>query len=296
MRNKFAIGVLLFLSCIFIASCDIGRRPYKEAEALFNQSDYSAAKSKAAELIQTFPESKYIPIANTLIEKVNKIETSLKMAEQAEQKQDYKNAMMYYKEILAIAPKSSKAFEAIKHIEDIESMFSDLKSMAFINLSESDIMTKFGRPDRVVRFGPSEVRFIYGETREGFISWNTYRLTKSFMVTFKKGKAVQLTKSFYGIVKYDDTLRRGDDGGIQDIKGFPKLGEYITPKMKDVKPVIEKKAGWAGITWKNSEYEYWARVITKDIIYNKEKNRFERKEISNIEDYYLAMYEITTRK
>lgn len=296
MKNKFVIGLLLFISFIFIASCDKGRQPYNEAATLFEQANYSAAKSKAVAFIQTFPESKYIPMANALIDKVDKIETSLKMAEQAEQKQDYKNAMMYYKEILAIAPKSSKALEAIKHIEDIESMFSDLKSMTFINLSESDIMTKFGRPDRVVRFGTSEVRFIYGETREGFISWDTYRLTKSFMVTFKKGKSAQLTKSFYGIVKYGDTLRRGDDGGIQDIKGFPKLGEYITPKMKGVKPVIEKKAGWAGITWKNSEYEYWARVITKDIIYNKDKNRFERKEISNIEDYYLAMYEITTRK
>lgn len=296
MKKNFAIGFLLFLSFIFIASCDSGRRPYKEAEALFNQSNYSAAKSKAAELIQTFPESKYIPMANLLIEKVDKIETSLKMAEQAEQKQDYKNAMMYYKEILAIAPKSSKTLEAVKHIEDIESMFSDLKMMTYMGVSENEITSKFGRPDRVVKFRPIEIRFIYGETREGFISWNTYRLTKSFMVTFKKGKSAQLTKSFFGIVKYGDTLRRGDDGGIQNIKGFPKLGEYITPKMKGIKPVIEKKTGWAGITWKNSEYEYWARVITKDIIYNKDKNRFERKEISNIEDYYLAMYEITTRK
>ena len=47
------------------------------------------------------------------------------MAEQAEQKKDYKNAMMYYKEILAIAPKSSRTAEAVKNIkENIESMFS----------------------------------------------------------------------------------------------------------------------------------------------------------------------------
>ena len=65
-------------------------------------------RARQRELIQTFPESKYIPMANLLIEKVDKIETSLKMAEQAEQKQDYKNAMMYYKEILAIAPKKLK--------------------------------------------------------------------------------------------------------------------------------------------------------------------------------------------
>ena len=196
------------------------------------------------------------------------------MAEQAEQKQDYKNAMMYYKEILAIAPKSSKTLEAIKHMEDIESMFSDLKMMTYMGFSESEIISKFGRPDRIVEFGPKEIRFIYGETRAGFIGFSdTYRRTESFMVTFKEGKAVQLTQSFYGEIKYNA------------IKGFSKLGKYINSKIKSTKPV-EKSYETGAImylTWKNSKYEYQAMVIKKDIN-------------SRIEDYYLLQYEITTRK
>ena len=277
MRDKLAIGIILFLCCILIASCDKGRQPYNEAETLFEQSKYSDAKSKAVEFIQTFPDSKYIPMAKTLIEKVDKVETSLKMAEQAEQKQDYENAMMYYKEILAIAPKSSKALEAVKNIEDIESMFSDLKMMTNMGLSENEIISKFGRPDRIVEFSPTEVRFIYGETRAGFIGFsNTYRITESFMVTFEKGKAVKLSKTFQGTAEY------GGASGVQ-IKGFAKLGQYINLKMKKNNPKIKEENSWVEITWENSKYKYLAKGYNIDMIYNKDKNRFENKEISNIE-------------
>ncbi|MEK6680085.1 MAG: hypothetical protein AABY39_11775 [Nitrospirota bacterium] len=71
MRDKFAIGILLFLSCVLIASCDTGKKPYEEAEALFNQSKYSAAKSKAEEVIKNAPKSKYVPMAKEMVEKIN---------------------------------------------------------------------------------------------------------------------------------------------------------------------------------------------------------------------------------
>ena len=35
-----------------MASCDTGKKPYEEAEALFSQSKYSAAKSRAEEVVK----------------------------------------------------------------------------------------------------------------------------------------------------------------------------------------------------------------------------------------------------
>ena len=77
MRDKFAIGILLFLSCVLIASCDTGKKPYEEAEALFNQSKYSAAKSKAEEVIKNAPKSKYAPMAQAIVEKIEKADDAM---------------------------------------------------------------------------------------------------------------------------------------------------------------------------------------------------------------------------
>ncbi len=78
MRDRFAIGILLFLSCVLIASCDTGKKPYEEAEGLFNQSKYSAAKSKAEEVIQKAPKSRYAPMANAMVEKINMANDAMK--------------------------------------------------------------------------------------------------------------------------------------------------------------------------------------------------------------------------
>ena len=78
MRTNFAICFLLFLSVIIIASCDRGRKPYEEAEALFSQSNYSAAKSKAEEVINNAPKSKYAPMAQAIVEKIDKADNAMK--------------------------------------------------------------------------------------------------------------------------------------------------------------------------------------------------------------------------
>ena len=78
MKKNFAICFLLFLSFIFIASCDRGKKPYEEAEALFNQSNYSAAKSKAVEVIKNAPKSKYAPMAKEMVEKIDKAGNAMK--------------------------------------------------------------------------------------------------------------------------------------------------------------------------------------------------------------------------
>src|SRR4030067_1271741 len=75
MRVKFAIGILLFSSCVLIASCDRGKKPYEEAEVLFSQSNYSAAKSKAVEIVQNAPKSKYAPMAKAMVEKIDKCDS-----------------------------------------------------------------------------------------------------------------------------------------------------------------------------------------------------------------------------
>lgn len=78
MKKNFAIGFLLLLSCIFISSCDRGKKPYEEAEVLFNQSKYSAAKSKAEEVIKNSPKSKYAPMAKEMVEKINMADNAMK--------------------------------------------------------------------------------------------------------------------------------------------------------------------------------------------------------------------------
>lgn len=78
MRNKFTIGFLLFLSCIFMSSCDRGKKPYEESEVLFSQSNYSAAKSKAEEVIKNAPKSKYAPMAKEMVEKIDKADNAMK--------------------------------------------------------------------------------------------------------------------------------------------------------------------------------------------------------------------------
>lgn len=78
LKTNFTIGFLLLLSFIFIASCDRGKKPYEEAEVLFNQSNYSAAKSKAEEVIKNAPKSKYAPMAQAMAEKIDKADNAMK--------------------------------------------------------------------------------------------------------------------------------------------------------------------------------------------------------------------------
>ena len=78
MKKIFAIGFLLLLSFIFMASCDKGKKPYEEAEVLFNQSNYSDAKSKAEEVIKNAPKSKYAPMAQAIVEKIEKADDAMK--------------------------------------------------------------------------------------------------------------------------------------------------------------------------------------------------------------------------
>lgn len=78
MRDKFTIGILLLLSCILIASCDKGKKPYEEAEVLFNQSNYPAAKSKAEDVIKNSPKSEYAPMAKAMVEKIDKADDAMK--------------------------------------------------------------------------------------------------------------------------------------------------------------------------------------------------------------------------
>lgn len=145
------------------------------------------------------------------------------------------------------------------------------------------ILSKIGKPDRVVEFSPVEFRFIYGETREGAADWAEFYITESFMVTFKKGKVVAVKASFVGSI---------DNDGVP--RDFPRLKQYTTEALKNIKPVVQKGSSgkWAGIRWNGAKYNYWARCITKDISYDKTNKGFKLKDIKSIGDYYLVQYEI----
>ena len=145
------------------------------------------------------------------------------------------------------------------------------------------VLSKIGKPDRVVEFSPVEIRFIYGETQEGAAVWAEYYITESFMVTFKKGKVVVVSKSFVGSID--------NDGAPMD---FPRLKQYMTEALKNLKPVVQKGSSgkWAGVSWNGAKYNYWARCITKDIAYDKTSKGFKLKDIKSINDYYLVQYEV----
>lgn len=112
--SKAILALLIILS---LFACDKGKKPYQEAETLFNKSDYAAAKSKAAEVIQNAPNSKYLAQAKALYEKTEKVETLFKTAGEAEQSGDYKKAINDYEGILALDSKSPKAIEELERIK-----------------------------------------------------------------------------------------------------------------------------------------------------------------------------------
>lgn len=114
MRDRVFKTSLLFFLCIFVYACDKGKTPYEEAKAMFNKSDYSAAKSKAVEVIQNAPKSKYLAQAKALYEKVEMIEVLIKTAGEAGQTGDYKKAIKDYEGILALDGKSPKAIEELE--------------------------------------------------------------------------------------------------------------------------------------------------------------------------------------
>lgn len=127
MRYRVFKTSLLLSICVLVAACDKGKKPYEEAEALFNKSDYAAAKNKAVEVVQNAPKSKYLAQAKTLYEKVEMIEAIFKTAEDAAQVGDYEKAIKDYNEILALDPKSPKA---VSNLRKTKETYDNLKQLA----------------------------------------------------------------------------------------------------------------------------------------------------------------------
>lgn len=117
-RKTLTLLLMLALGFIF-DGCDKGKKPYEEAEALFNKSDYASTKSKVAEVLQNASNSKYLAQAKAIYEKVEKIETLFKAADEAVQATDYKKAIKDYEEILALDGKSPKALEGLEKSQRI---------------------------------------------------------------------------------------------------------------------------------------------------------------------------------
>lgn len=114
MKAAFRKAATILLIGSVIIACDKGKKPYEEAEALFNKSDYAAAKNKAVEVVQNAPKSAYLAQAKALYEKVEKIEVLFNDTGEAGQKGDYKKAITGYSEILTIDSKSPKAVEGLE--------------------------------------------------------------------------------------------------------------------------------------------------------------------------------------
>ena len=155
---------------------------------------------------------------------------------------------------------------------------------SLMDKSEDFVLSKLGKPDRVIELEPKVTRFIYGETREGANEWSEYFITNSYMVTFKSGRVVGIFTSFAGSI---------DNDGVP--KGFPRLKKYMTKTLKNIKPVVEKGSSgtWSGVRWNGAKYNFWARCINKDISYDKGTMRFNLIDINHIEDFYLVKYKIS---
>lgn len=117
MKSRLAIKCLLIAVSMFIVSCDKGKKPYEEAEALLNRSDYSGAKAKAIEVVQNAPKSKYLTQAKTLYLKVENIENLFNAAAEALQAGDYKKAIKDYEGILDLESKSPKAQDGLRDVK-----------------------------------------------------------------------------------------------------------------------------------------------------------------------------------
>lgn len=132
------IAAILFLAAGFLfAGCDKGKKPYEDAEMLFGKSDYAAAKSKAAEVIQNTPKSKYLPQARAILEKIERVESLSKMATVSIEKGDYVNGIEIYNEILSIHP-DNKIIVSARH--DAEITLLRLERLASELVTQLDIL------------------------------------------------------------------------------------------------------------------------------------------------------------
>lgn len=275
MKTRLATGCLLLLVSIALMSCDKGKKPYEEAEALLSKSDYSGAKAKAMEVVQNEPNSKYVTQANAIIEKVDKINGLMQKGDTLFQKGDYEAALESYKGILSLesnAPDALMAISKVKKAIDETPSFAE-NIMQLMSKSKDIIISNLGKPDRLVEFESGTIRFIYGETLQGWITEDIFRITPAIMFDFKGGRVFKITKSFKGAIYSGE------------IRGFPRVKDYAD--MKELKPTIERQGDWAGITWKGLKYKYWARCITSQV-----DSYGRNRRIEGVKDYYLAMFEI----
>lgn len=113
----FKTSLLLSL-CILVSACDKGKKPYEEAETLFSKSDYAAAKSKALEVIQNAPRSEYLGRAKAIYEKIEKIEASFKVVENAKITGDLEKAIKAYEEILTLDSKCPDAIASLPMLKE----------------------------------------------------------------------------------------------------------------------------------------------------------------------------------
>lgn len=104
--------LIILLITIVLSACDRGKKPYEEAEALFNKSEYAAAKKKAAEASLN-TNSKYHDRAKALYEKIEKMEDSIKQVNEAVQIGDYTTAIKSYEEILVLDSNNALTKEAL---------------------------------------------------------------------------------------------------------------------------------------------------------------------------------------
>jgi len=119
-KRKRLAGLLLLALGLSLSACDKGKKPYEEAEAQFSKSDYAAAKSKAAEVVQNSPQSKYVAQAKGLNEKITRVEVLLSTAKEALQIEDYKQAIKNYEEILSVKnnPKNSVEIDTLQKTKE----------------------------------------------------------------------------------------------------------------------------------------------------------------------------------
>lgn len=146
-KEKIWIGFLLLALGLTLSACDKAKKPYEEAESLFNKSDYGSAKSKAAEVAQKAPNSKYLPQARAILEKVEKIESLSKTATVSIEKGDYETGIKAYKETLSLASNDKTAAEGIRSAEAILSEAKETGNTNILDAKDARIIINVKKAD-----------------------------------------------------------------------------------------------------------------------------------------------------
>lgn len=228
MTSAFRRTAAILLIGLLMSACDKGKKPYEEAETMFNKSDYAAAKSRAAEVAQNAPNSKYLPQAKAILEKVEKIESLSKLATISIGEGNYEKGAKTYKEVLALAPNDKAAKEGLQSAEVILSEVKETGNTAVLDAKDARIIINVKKAD-----------FMRDETGKRLPPSGLYIPFVDFTVENNRNDAIKLSsvEIRHAMVVDADLLARSEPVYTQTLQDETMPLNIILPKGKTTKSI-----------------------------------------------------------